>query len=147
HPFPYTPLFRSYAVAPAPAPPSIDGQPANSFPDAAAIEPLPKDGTKGHLLEREALRYGLSSVRFPNGTFVVSDDEGRQMNFKWGRSPIASGVSLSICSYKEATRRLLTRVDVPVPVGRVFAVTDVDKALDYADRIAYPVVCKRVAGL
>src|SRR5690625_4829556 len=55
-----------YAVAPAPAPPSIDGEPANVFPDAEAIEPLPKDGTKGHLLEREALAYGLSSVRFPN---------------------------------------------------------------------------------
>lgn len=136
-----------YAVAPAPSPPSIDGQPANSFPDAKSIEPLPKDGTKGHLLEREALSFGLSSVRYPNGTFVVSDDAGRQMNFKWGRSPIASGVSLSICSYKEATRRLLTRVDVPVPSGRVFSVDDEAKALDYADRIGYPVVCKPVAGL
>lgn len=136
-----------YAVAPAPAPPSIDGMPANSFPDAKSIEPLPKDGTKGHLLEREALSFGLSSVRFPNGTFVVSDDHGRQMNFKWGRSPIASGVSLSICSYKEATRRLLKRVEVPVPSGRVFAMDDVNKALEYADRIGYPVVCKPVAGL
>lgn len=135
------------AVAPAPAPPSIDGQAANSFPDAEYIQPLPKDGTKGHLLEREALSFGLSSVRYPNGTFVVSDDAGRQMNFKWGRSPIASGVSLSICSYKEATRRLLTRVNVPVPYGRVFSVADIDKALDYADRIGYPVVCKPVAGL
>lgn len=139
--------LRAYVVAPAPAPPQHDGQPANVFPDAPAIEPLPKDGTKGHLLEREALRYGLMSTRFPNGTFVVSDHEGRRVNFKWGRSPIASGVSLSICSYKEATRRLLERVDVPVPVGRVFTIDDVDKALEYADRIGYPVVAKPVAGL
>lgn len=137
----------AYVVAPTPAPPEHDGEPANEFPDAAAIEPLPKDGTKGHLLEREALRYGLMSTRFPNGTFVVSDHEGRRVNFKWGRSPIASGVSLSICSYKEATRRLLERVDVPVPVGRVFSVDDVDRALDFADRIGYPVVAKPVAGL
>lgn len=135
------------AVAPSPAAPSIDGRPANSFPDAPYIEPLPKDGTKGHLLEREALRYGFSSVRYPNGSFVVSDADGNRMSFKWGRSPIASGVALSICSYKEATRRLLQRLDVPVPRGRVFSVEDVDNALDFADRIGYPVVAKPVAGL
>ncbi|SMY13193.1 acylphosphatase [Brevibacterium jeotgali] len=143
----YLERLGAYVVAPTPAPPEHAGEPANEFPDAAAIEPLPKDGTKGHLLEREALRYGLVSTRFPNGTFVVSDHEGRRVNFKWGRSPIASGVSLSICSYKEATRRLLERVDVPVPAGRVFSVHDVDKALDFADRIGYPVVAKPVAGL
>ncbi|NDL57420.1 acylphosphatase [Phytoactinopolyspora mesophila] len=136
-----------YACAPPPAQPSIDGQSANTFPDVEYVGLLPKDGTKGHLLEREALRYGLNSVRFPNGTFLVSDADGRQLNFKWGRSPIASGVSLSICSYKEATRRLLAQVDVPVPRGRVFGADQLDKALDYADRIGYPVVCKPVAGL
>jgi D-alanine-D-alanine ligase-like ATP-grasp enzyme/poly-gamma-glutamate capsule biosynthesis protein CapA/YwtB (metallophosphatase superfamily)/acylphosphatase len=136
-----------YACAPAPAEPSLDGQHANTFPDVEFVGLLPKDGTKGHLLEREALRYGLNSVRFPNGTFLVSDDEGNQLNFKWGRSPIASGVSLSICSYKEATRRLLTHIDAPVPKGRVFSAHQVEKALDYADRIGYPVVCKPVAGL
>src|SRR5699024_10303520 len=135
------------AVAPSPAAPSIDGRSANSFPDAPYIEPLPKDGTKGHLLEREALRYGLSSVRYPNGSIVVSDTDGNRMSFKWGRSPIASGVALSICSYKEATRRLLQRLDVPVPRGRVFSVEDVDNALDFADRTGYPVVAKPVAGL
>jgi D-alanine-D-alanine ligase-like ATP-grasp enzyme/acylphosphatase len=136
-----------YACAPPPAEPSMDGQNANTFPDVEYVGLLPKDGTKGHLLEREALRYGLNSVRFPNGTFLVSDAEGRQLNFKWGRSPIASGVSLSICSYKEATRRLLAQVGVPVPRGRVFGPDQLDKALDYADRIGYPVVCKPVAGL
>ncbi|NEE04096.1 CapA family protein [Phytoactinopolyspora halotolerans] len=136
-----------YICVPAPAPPSMDGKAANTFEDVDVIGLLPKDGTKGHLLEREALRYGLDSLRFPNGTFLVSDDQGHQLNFKWGRSPIASGVSLSICSYKEATRRLLAKLDVPVPRGGVFSIDDVEKALDYADRIGYPVVCKPVAGL
>lgn len=140
-------LLSRSAVAPEPPAPTYGGRQANSFPDAPAIAPLPKDGTKGHLLEREALSYGLSSVRYPSGAFVVADDAGRTMNFKWGRSPIASGVSLSICSYKEATRQLLQRVDVPVPAGRVFGIDDVDMALQYADRIGYPVVCKPVAGL
>ena len=140
-------LLARSAVAPEPPAPTRNGKLANSFPDAPAIEPLPKDGTKGHLLEREALSYGLSSVRYPSGAFVVGDAAGRTMNFKWGRSPIASGASLSICSYKEATRQLLQRVDVPVPAGRVFGVDDLDMAIQYADRIGYPVVCKPVAGL
>lgn len=137
-----------YFVAPEPAAPSYNGTPANAFADAPFIEPLPKDGTKGHLLEREALRYGMASTRYPNGAFVVTDPRSQQrMGFKWGRSPLASGISLSICSYKEATRRLLKRVDVPVPNGRVFSTADLGKAVQYADRIGYPVVCKPVAGL
>lgn len=136
-----------YSVAPEPAPPLNDGISANKYADAPFIEPLPKDGTKGFLLEREALRYGLSSTRFPNGAFVVDDTDGHRLAFKWGRSPLASGVALSICSYKEATRRLLERIDVPVPRGRVFSMKDRDQALAYAERIGYPVVCKPVAGL
>ncbi|QSB04811.1 acylphosphatase [Natronoglycomyces albus] len=139
--------FAHYACSPQPPLPQINGDVANSFDDVEFIGHLPKDGTKGHLLEREALRYGMNSARFPNGTFIASDENGNQLNFKWGRSPIASGVSLSICTYKEATRRLLERVDVPVPRGRVFAAGEFEKALDYADRIGYPVVCKPVAGL
>lgn len=143
----YESRISHFAVSPPPAEPMFEGQSANVFPDAPFIEPLPKDGTKGFLLEREALRYGMSSTRFPNGAFVVSNSEGKRLGFKWGRSPLASGVALSICSYKEATRRLLERVDVPVPQGRVFSVDDFDKAVQYADRIGYPVVVKPVAGL
>jgi D-alanine-D-alanine ligase-like ATP-grasp enzyme/acylphosphatase len=137
-----------YFVSPPPPAPIYNGTPANVFSDAPYIEPLPKDGTKGHLLEREALKYGMASTRYPNGAFVVTEPQSQQqMGFKWGRSPLASGVALSICSYKEATRRLLSRVDVPVPNGRVFSIADEVQAIQYADRIGYPVVCKPVAGL
>lgn len=136
-----------YAVAPTPPAPQINGRGANSFDDAPFIEPLPKDGTKGHLLEREALKYGFSSIRFPGGSFVAADAQGNRLNFKWGRSPIASGVALSICSYKETTRRLLAKAGIPVAAGRVFSPKHVEAALDYADHIGYPVVCKPVAGL
>ncbi|WP_162301585.1 acylphosphatase [Nesterenkonia muleiensis] len=142
------PQVNRYFVAPEPTAPHFQGEPANVFEDAPFIEPLPKDGTKGHLLEREALRYGMASTRYPNGAFVVTDlNSQKQLGFKWGRSPLASGVALSICSYKEATRRLLKRIDVPVPHGRVFSTADRDLAVQYADRIGYPVVCKPVAGL
>lgn len=137
-----------YFVAPTPEAPHYKGEPANIFEDAPYIEALPKDGTKGHLLEREALRYNMASSRYPNGAFVITDQSSeKRMGFKWGRSPLASGVALSICSYKEATRRLLKRIDVPVPHGRVFSIADRDLAVQFADRIGYPVVCKPVAGL
>jgi D-alanine-D-alanine ligase-like ATP-grasp enzyme/acylphosphatase len=136
-----------YAVAPAPSAPKNMGNYSNTFEDAPYIEPLPKDGTKGFLLEREALRYGMSSVRYPNGAFVITSPKGEELGFKWGRSPLASGVALSICSYKEATRRILQRMDVSVPRGRVFSVSDSEQATEFADRIGYPVVCKPVAGL
>ncbi len=132
---------------PPPLPATVDGHPVNEFSDANVIAMLPKDGTKGHLLEREALRFGLDSERFPNGSFVASDEAGRRLNFKWGRSPIASAVSLSLCTYKEATRALLDHAGVPVPRGRAFAAEEHEAALAYAQQLGYPVVCKPVAGL
>lgn len=126
---------------------TVDGVTVNRFADTTYIQALPKDGTKGHLLEREALAYGLDCERFPNGSFVARDTAGAALNFKWGRSPIASGVSLALCSYKEATRELLTRVGVPVPSGRTFASGDVEGAVSFAHHLGFPVVCKPVAGL
>lgn len=136
-----------YLCVPPPPPPTVNGLTLNGFSDAEFIGALPKDGTKGHLLEREALAFGLNSERFPNGSFVVTDANGTALNFKWGRSPIASGVSLVVCSYKEATRALLSKIGVPVPLGRSFPPGDTDAVVAYARGIGYPVVCKPVAGL
>jgi D-alanine-D-alanine ligase-like ATP-grasp enzyme/acylphosphatase len=139
--------IRRYICWPPPPPPTLDGRMANTYEDVTYIRHLPKDGTKGHLLERESLRYGLDSLRFAGGSFVVRDRAGGALNFKWGRSPISSGVALSVCTYKEATRTLLTRSDVPVPEGRAFPAGAYDEAMDFADVLGYPVVCKPVAGL
>jgi D-alanine-D-alanine ligase-like ATP-grasp enzyme/acylphosphatase len=139
--------IRRYICWPPPPPPMLEGQRANTYGDVTYIRHLPKDGTKGHLLERESLRYGLDSLRFAGGSFVARDRAGRALNFKWGRSPISSGVALSVCTYKEATRTLLTRADVPVPEGRGFPAGAHVEAMDFADALGYPVVCKPVAGL
>ena len=139
--------MERYLCVPPPSRPTLNGIAANEYAEVQFIRRLPKDGTKGHLLDREALRYGLTSERFPNGSFVVSDPDGRALNFKWGRSPIASGVSLSLCSYKEATRSLLARAGVPVPKGRTFPAGQFDEPIEFAETLGYPVVCKPVAGL
>jgi D-alanine-D-alanine ligase-like ATP-grasp enzyme/acylphosphatase len=132
---------------PEPPLPSFKDKPANIYSDAAFLKNYPKDATKGHLLEREALACGLSILRFPNGNFIASDRTGKRLNFKWSRSPISSGLSLSLCNHKEATRARLRRCGLPVARGRVFARQDRDKMANYAARIGYPIVCKPAAGV
>ena len=128
--------------------PSYQGKPANIFPDAAFLQSHPKDATKGHLLEREALAHGLAVLRFPNGSFIASDRNGRRLNFKWSRSPVTSAVALALCCHKDATRSRLRRCALPVPRGRTFAGGDYKRAAAYVkSNIGYPVVLKPAAGL
>lgn len=139
-------IDRSCCV-PEPPLPRFKGLPANLFADSRFLESHPKDATKGHLLEREALARGLSVLRLSGGSFIATDPGGRRLNFKWSRSPITSAVALGICSHKEATRALLARHGLPVARGRVFHSDDRDRVRDYAAQIGYPVVCKPAAGL
>jgi len=132
---------------PEPPLPSLHGTEANIYPDAAFLQSHPKDATKGHLLEREALAYGLSVLRLPNGSFIAYDGKGKRLNFKWSRSPVSSAVSLALCSHKDATRARLRRCGLPVPRGRTFAGGDYEQTAAYAAHIGYPVVLKPAAGL
>ena len=141
------PLVDRSCCFPEPPLPCFKGSPANIYPDAAFLGNYPKDATKGHLLEREALAYGLAVLRLPNGSFLASDRKGKRMNFKWSRSPVSSGVSLALCNHKEATRARLARCGLPVARGRVFASGDHEQIAAYATRIGYPIVCKPAAGV
>ena len=132
---------------PEPPLPIFKDNKANIYPDARFLEAFPKDATKGHLLEREALAYGLSVLRLSNGSFIASDRQGKRLNFKWSRSPVSSAVSLAICNHKEATRARLARCGLPVPQGRVFESRDRQQIEAFANDIGYPVVCKPAAGL
>jgi D-alanine-D-alanine ligase-like ATP-grasp enzyme len=139
--------FAHNCCFPEPPLPAFNGRLANLYGDAAFLHDHPKDATKGHLVEREALSYGLSILRFPNGSFIAYDRNGAQLNFKWSRSPVSSAVSLALCCHKDATRAVLRRRGLPVPRGRVFAGGDYEGAAAYAKRLAYPVVLKPAAGL
>ncbi|NDL57425.1 acylphosphatase [Phytoactinopolyspora mesophila] len=123
------------------------GETPNVYDEVPYLQPLGPNGTKGHLLEREALALGLSTTRFSKGAFVASDGIHDQLVFKWSRSPLSSAVSLALCTHKEATRMRLNRAGVPVPKGRTFANRDYDSARVYAERIGYPVVVKPAMGV
>ena len=143
----WLPRIDSSCCYPEPPLPTFKGNRANIYPDALFLQRFPKDATKGHLLEREALAHGLSVLRLSNGSFIASDRHGKRLNFKWSRSPVSSGVSLAICNHKQATRALLSRCGLPVPRGRVFESGDRETIEAYARRIGYPLVCKPAAGL
>ncbi|WP_166354823.1 enolase C-terminal domain-like protein [Phytoactinopolyspora limicola] len=140
--------ITDYVSQPTPAEPAAEGGPTpNVYTEVPFLQPLGPNGTKGHLLEREALALGLSTTRFSKGAFVATDNVHDPLVFKWSRSPMSSAVSLALCTHKEATRMRLARAGVPVPKGRTFANGDYTSARAYAERISYPVVVKPAMGV
>jgi D-alanine-D-alanine ligase-like ATP-grasp enzyme/acylphosphatase len=136
-----------YLSYPPPPAPTYQGRPATVYDEVPYLRPLGSNGTKGHLLEREALRLGLSTTRFSKGAFTATDGVRPPLIFKWSRSPRSSAVSLALCTHKEATRLALGRAGVPVPKGRTFANGDYQAAQAFAERIGYPVVVKPAKGV
>ncbi|GAA1410555.1 hypothetical protein AUR04nite_12550 [Glutamicibacter uratoxydans] len=125
----------------------VVGPKFNVFSELPYLQPLGPNGTKGHLMEREALALGLSSVRYSKGAFIASDSDDKSLVFKWSRSPLTSAVALSMCTHKEATRLRLSEFGVPVPQGRTFRNGDLATAKKYADVIGFPVVVKPAMGV
>jgi D-alanine-D-alanine ligase-like ATP-grasp enzyme/acylphosphatase len=138
---------NDFVAFPPPPAPTHEGRSATVYDEVPYLKPLGSNGTKGHLLEREALALGLNTIRFSKGAFVATDGVHPPLIFKWSRSPRSSAVSLAICTHKEATRLLLRRAGVPVPKGRTFAYGDFDSARAFAGRIGYPVVVKPAMGV
>lgn len=136
----------NYVTFPEPPPPSFNGKIARTYDDVDYIRPLGAYGIHGHIVEREALAYGLNTKRFNKSTFLVDDGHQEPLAFRTARWPLSSVVASSLVRHKESTRLLLNRHKVPVPMGRTFSNADADGALQYAKRIGYPVVLKPAAG-
>lgn len=117
------------------------------YDDVDNLHPLGPNGSKGHLLEREALALGLNTIRYSKGAFTATDGEHPPIPFKWSRNPLSSAVSLALCTHKEGTRLQLQRSGVPVPQGRTFTNGDFTTAKAFAQRIGYPVVVKPAMGV
>ena len=141
------PTANRYHVVPAPPPMTVEGRPSNTYPELRFLQPLGVNGTKGHLLERQALTQGFDTLRFTKGSFLASRAGGDDLNFKWSRSPLSSAVSIALCNHKEATRIQLRRHGIPTPRGRMFVRGDYENAVTFASHIGYPVVSKPAAGV
>lgn len=136
----------NYATFPPPRVPVHDGAEARQYDDVDFIRPLGAYATHGHIVEREALAYGLNTRRFNKTTFMADDGEHPTLTFRTARWPLSSAAAASIVRHKESTRILLDQFGCPVPKGRTFSHGDGARALEYAERIGYPVVLKPAAG-
>lgn len=124
------------------------GKPLRSYPDERPTQYLSKTAMRSHLVEREALRHGLSTMRYSTTVFVARHDSEDLLAFgASARSPVSGACSFIISDqHKGAAHALLSRAGLPVPDGRVFASSDLAGAVSYAQTIGFPVVTKPVSG-
>lgn len=134
-------------IFPPPPEATYEGIPVTKYSDVDDLHPLGPNGSKGHLLEREALALGLNTTRYSKGAFTATDGIHDPVPFKWSRNPMSSATALALCTHKEATRMQLQQAGVPVPLGRTFARGDFATGRDFAERIGYPVVVKPAMGV
>ncbi|GAB3194103.1 hypothetical protein GCM10027061_28060 [Nesterenkonia suensis] len=139
--------LQNAVTYPVPPAETYDGVPVTRYDDVDDLHPLGPNGSKGHLLEREALALGLNTTRYSKGAFDAWDGQKDPVPFKWSRNPLSSAASLALCTHKEATRMQLQQAGVPVPQGRTFAVGDFDTAREFVARIGFPVVVKPAMGV
>ncbi|SMX81540.1 acylphosphatase [Brevibacterium aurantiacum] len=135
------------AIFPEAPAPKYKEIPVTKYNDVDDLHPLGPNGSKGHLLEREALALGLNTTRYSKGAFTATDGKHEPVPFKWSRNPLSSAAALALCTHKEATRMQLQQAGVPVPQGRTFARGDYSTAREFAQRIGYPVVVKPSMGV
>ncbi|MCC5903049.1 MAG: ATP-grasp domain-containing protein [Halomonas sp.] len=138
--------IEDYMVFPLPARPFVYGKEIIQYPDFHELKLLKKNGTKGFLFYYYALGFGLSATRLSKFSLITEDKNRNNMLFSWSTSQLSSIVSHAFCVDKEATRQILNEQGLPVPVGRAFEPKDIQSALDYAELINYPVVCKPLNG-
>ena len=145
----YTDLINAtldFATTPAPPPLTYEGKSANTYDDVDFIRPIGSYAVHGHIVEREALAHGLNTQRFHKRKFLVSDGKKRPLPFQTSRWPLSSVTASALARHKEAVRIRLNRFGIPVPQGRTFSADDQDTAVEYAERIGFPVVLKPAEG-
>lgn len=139
------PYIEDYEVMPLPDRMAINGKLINEYNDYNDLKLLKKNGSKGYLFYYYSLGYGLTTHRLSKGSFVASDGKNKML-FSWSSSQLSSIVSHAFCVDKETTRHLLTEKKLPVPQGRSFEPKERASAVEYANLIGYPVVCKPLNG-
>ncbi|NED97157.1 hypothetical protein G1H11_17805 [Phytoactinopolyspora alkaliphila] len=117
----------------------------NEF-DLPGTETFGKNSLDSYLLEREARRLGLNTVRFRSVNFHAEDQAGRSIGFHCTTGPSTSRFTAKVCGDKQVTRTLLARAGVSVPAGQVFSGTEWLQAREFAASLGWPVVVKPADG-
>lgn len=147
----YRSLFESvdrYTTAPESAAPHYGGRPARAYPREDATRYLTKPAMRSHLMEREALIHGWSTVRYNPTAFAVKATDGKTLLFGAStRSPGSTAPAFTISDkHKGSAQAFLERARISVPTSRIFRSHDIESALKYAAQSGYPLVSKPVSG-
>lgn len=142
------PLTERYAFAPDARGPVLAGRPANRYDEERPTRDFTKSAMRSHMVEREALALGLSTIRYGPEVFLAQQGNSAPLIFgASARSSVSSASSFVICDqHKGAAQAILERAGIPVPVSRVFSRKEISASIAFAERIGYPVVTKPASG-
>lgn len=108
---------------------------------------MPKKQLDSHLLEREAIAHGLTTLRSTPLLFqATSPAGGPPLGFYWTSSNRTSRPAYYLCGVKDLTRQALLEAGLPTPTGRSFSWKQREEAVRYAASLGGPVVVKPAAG-
>jgi D-alanine-D-alanine ligase-like ATP-grasp enzyme len=99
-----------------------------------------------HLMEREALLMGFSTVRTSPRQFEMRDAEGGSVSFYWTVVRRLPETTRDICKRKYESKLRFMKNSVPVAEGRLFETGEIEAASAYARGLGWPVVVKPGIG-
>lgn len=124
----------------------VEDERPNRF-DLPHLERFGRTNLDSHLLEAEALKAGLNTVRYDPLHFAATrPGHSGQIGFAWTAGIQTSKVSMAMTGSKQLTRALLRQAGIAVPEGRRFRRSQRTDAIAYANRLGWPVVVKPQAG-
>jgi D-alanine-D-alanine ligase-like ATP-grasp enzyme len=118
----------------------------NLYTLADQMRDLGHAGLSTVLLERECLKFGLSTLRTSEQTFMAFSEEGPNLPFNKSGTVLNSRPAGPLTTDKHSTRLLLQQSGLPVPRGRRFGHGNITAAAAYAEELGYPVVLKPLHG-
>lgn len=98
-------------------------------------------GLKSSLVEYAAIQKGLSVDRISKRVIVIKSDK-IERGFSLMNGDHSSRVGSILCTNKQDSRYLLKQKGLTVTESKLFNDSEYDQAVNYAEKIGYPVVVK-----
>jgi L-alanine-DL-glutamate epimerase-like enolase superfamily enzyme/D-alanine-D-alanine ligase-like ATP-grasp enzyme len=136
----------SYPARPPMSPPAREHAGAPNVYSAPELLGFNQKELDSHLLEKEALLHGLTTVRRDGLRFVAMDSEGCKVSFYWTLARGLSAAARQACRRKYEAKELFSKAAVPVAEGRRFKTEQLEEAAAYARDLGWPVVVKPGVG-
>lgn len=117
------------------------GSTVKSFP--------PNSHVDGAFVTMAAIAAGLSVLMLPRQIIIASARSspiGSGLAFAHGVPAASSMSAVTYAQDKRLRRALLERAEVPVPKGATFSIRSIRKAVEFSERVGYPVIVREAVG-